>query len=125
MTFSFSNESLRKLYKCHPLLVELMLYAIRTSEDDITIICGFRSNEEQQEAYANGKSQLKAGESKHNRKPSKAIDIAPYPIEWDNIESFDKLGNHIKECAFALEIDIEWGADWKLFKGDYGHFELE
>lgn len=122
--FSFSDKSLAKLYECHPRLVELMLFAIRTSKDDITVICGFRSNEEQQEAYENGNSRAKAGESKHNIFPSKAIDIAPYPIDWDNIEAFKKLGEHIKIRAIQSAIDIEWGGDWKSFKGDYGHFEL-
>lgn len=124
MSFHFGDKSLKKLYKCHPLLVELMLNAIRTSEDDITVICGTRSNEAQQEAYENGKSLLKPGKSKHNKIPSEAVDIAPYPIKWDNIRAFEKLGKHVKECADSLNITIKWGGDWSMLK-DYVHFELK
>jgi peptidoglycan L-alanyl-D-glutamate endopeptidase CwlK len=124
VSFYFGTKSLEKLYECHPWLVELMLYSIRTSEDDITIICGYRSNEDQQKAYDSKHSKLKAGQSKHNNNPSLAIDIAPYPISWDNIDLFDKIGNHIKDCADFLGISIVWGGDWRSFK-DYGHFELK
>lgn len=123
MNYYFSEKSLKKLYKCHPLLVELMLYAIRHSIIDFTIICGTRSNEAQQKAYEEGKSLLKSGKSKHNMIPSEAVDIAPYPIEWNNIDNFEKLGKCIKVCAKLLNISIKWGGDWS-FK-DYGHFELK
>jgi hypothetical protein len=126
--FYFSEKSLKKLYKCHPILVELMLYSIRTTEDDFSIICGFRSDKDQQKAYENGKSERKAGESNHNKKPALAVDIATYPIprtkkEWhDAIPTFIEIGHHIQECAAFLDIPIIWGGDWEM--GDYGHFEL-
>ena len=129
MSFYFSDKSLKKLYKCHPLLVELMLNAIRGSEDDFSIICGFRSDKDQQKAYDNDKSDLEAGESNHNLNPSLAVDIATYPIprtkkEWhDAIPTFKELGDHIQTCAEFLDISISWGGDWDM--GDYGHFELK
>lgn len=129
MSFYFSDKSLKKLYTCHPLLVELMLYAIRTSEDDFSIICGFRSDKDQQKAYENEKSDLDAGESNHNKKPSLAVDIATYPIpttpkEWhDAIPTFIELGDHIQKCAAFIDIPIVWGGNWR--SGDYGHYELE
>lgn len=123
MSFYFSNKSLEKLYKCHPFLVELMLDAIRTSKDDFSIICGFRSDEDQQKAYDEGNSKAKPGQSKHNRQPSAAVDIAPYPIDWDDIDAFVRLGKHVKECANFLGLNIIWGGDWTM--RDYGHFELE
>ena len=129
MSFYFGSKSLKKLYQCHPLLVELMLYAIRTSEDDFSIIWGFRSYKDQEIAYNDGKSDLKAGESKHNKKPSLAVDISTYPIprtpkQWnDDIPKFIELGKHILVCAELLDISIIWGGDWK--RRDYGHFELK
>lgn len=129
MSFYFGTKSLKKLYTCHPLLVELMLYAIRTSENDFSIIWGFRSDKDQDIAYKNGKSDLKAGESNHNKIPSEAVDITPFPIprtkkEWGDIGKFIKLGKHIQACAEFLDISIVWGRDWKI-KRDYGHFELK
>lgn len=126
--FYFSEKSLKKLYKCHPVLVELMLYAIRTSDQDFSIIWGFRSDKDQKIAYENGASFKKAGESKHNRKPSEAVDITPFPIprtrvEWEDVDKFKVLGNHIQTCAEFLDISIVWGGDWPM--GDYGHYELK
>jgi len=129
MNYYFSEKSLKKLYKCHPRLVELMLYAIRTHDNDFSIICGFRSDKDQQIAYENGKSDKKAGESKHNKKPSLAVDFCTYPIpktpkQWkDDLYKFIDIGEHIKTCAEFLDIPIIWGGDWNM--GDYGHFELK
>jgi peptidoglycan L-alanyl-D-glutamate endopeptidase CwlK len=124
MGFYFSDDSLKKLYECHPWLVELMLYSIRTSQDDMSIICGYRLDIDQNEAYRTGKSKLRAGQSLHNKVPSQAVDIAPYPIDWENIDLFKQMGDHIKDCSRSLGIPIIWGGDWESLK-DYGHFELD
>ena len=51
---------------------------------DITVIEGLRSQERQDELVAQGKSKTKFG--KHVQ--GKAVDIAPYPIDYDDVERF-------------------------------------
>jgi hypothetical protein len=121
--FKFSRSSLAKLETCHPDLIRLMEAAIKSSPMDFSIICGYRGEEEQKRAHDDGKSFLKFPESKHNKKPSMAVDIAPYPIDWDNIKRFIKLSEHIKQTAKDLNISIWYGGDWKSLK-DSPHYEL-
>ena len=63
------------------------------------------------------------GQSKHNHKPSLAVDVVPLPLDWEDIPAFEKLGEKIMAKAKELGIKIKWG---KNFKGlvDYPHWEL-
>ena len=53
-----------------------------------------------------------------------AVDIAPYPIDWNDTKRFDKLAEHIKKKAKQLNIPITWGGDWKTLV-DMPHYELK
>ena len=75
---------------------------------DITIIEGLRSQERQNELVAQGKSKTKFG--KHVQ--GKAVDIAPYPIDWDDRDDFHYLGGFVLGVASKMGIDIRWGGDW-------------
>lgn len=75
---------------------------------DITIIEGLRSQERQDELVAQGKSKTKFG--KHVQ--GKAVDIAPYPIDWDSRDDFHYLGGFVLGVASKMKIDIRWGGDW-------------
>ena len=74
---------------------------------DITIIEGLRSQERQDELVAQGKSKTKFG--KHVQ--GKAVDIAPYPIDWDSRDDFHYLGGFVLGVASKMKIDIRWGGD--------------
>ncbi len=100
---------------------------------DITIIEGLRSQERQNELVAQGKSKTKFG--KHVQ--GKAVDIAPYPIDWNARDDFHYLGGFMLGMAASMGIKIRWGGDWNassLFKGqrttkdnsfdDLVHFEI-
>lgn len=121
--FKFSERSQNNLNACHPNLIELMEVALKSSPIDFSIICGHRDEEEQNKAYRDNKSDLKYPESKHNEIPSLAVDIAPYPINWKDINKFIELSEHIKKVAHDLDIPIWFGGDWKSRK-DYPHYEL-
>ena len=75
---------------------------------DITIIEGLRSQERQNELVTQGKSKTKFG--KHVQ--GKAVDIAPYPIDWDSRDDFHYLGGFVLGVASKMKIDIRWGGDW-------------
>lgn len=101
---------------------------------NISIIQGFRSNEEQGELLAEGKTTLGPGESKHNKSPSHAVDAIPYPTtaeDWDNREYWVEWTSWVKGLAAGLGIEIISGYDWdhdfdlndqKFYDGP--HFEL-
>jgi peptidoglycan L-alanyl-D-glutamate endopeptidase CwlK len=107
----------------------VMLSAIKKT--DFSVICGFRGEKEQNEAYASGNSKLKWPQSKHNKTPSEAVDIVPYPVDWNDIKRFETLGQTVLQSweADVAEEDREgWDLVWgKNFKGlvDWPHFELK
>ena len=75
---------------------------------DITVIEGLRSQERQNELVAQGKSKTKFG--KHVQ--GKAVDIAPYPIDWNARDDFHYLGGFVLGIASQMGINIRWGGDW-------------
>tara|TARA_B100000902_G_scaffold395236_1_gene453374 strand:+ start:425 stop:823 length:399 start_codon:yes stop_codon:yes gene_type:complete len=75
---------------------------------DITVIEGLRSQERQDELVAQGKSKTKFG--KHVQ--GKAVDIAPYPIDWNSRDDFHYLGGFVLGVASKMGVDIRWGGDW-------------
>ena len=101
---------------------------------DITIIEGLRSQKRQDELVAEGKSKTKFG--KHVL--GKAVDLAPYPIDWKARDDFHLLGGFILGVASQMDVNVRWGGDWSassLYKGkrttkdnsfdDLVHFELK
>ena len=115
----FGSSSLRHLNTLHYDLREILLEAIELY--DFSVICGHRSEQEQNEAYNNGKSDLQWPESKHNKFPSKAVDIAQYPIDWENTEEFVYLAGIISAIATRKGVKIRQGWRWGW---DYPHTEL-
>lgn len=97
---------------------------------DISITCGYRSNEEQEEMCKKGTSKAHAGQSAHNFKPSLAIDIVPYPIpmknnEWDNdSKEWEELADLMFDIAKSKGVSLEWGGNWKSLR-DCPHYEIK
>lgn len=110
MSNKFSRTSRRRLDTCHQRLQEIMEDVLEIR--DITIIEGHRSPERQDELFAAGKSKLRGGESKHNLFPSRAVDIAPYPIDWDDIHQFVYLAGIVQAVARRHGVKIRWGGNW-------------
>lgn len=106
----FSQTSKDRLYTCHPVLItlcnELITYI------DFMVVCGYRNQAEQEEAFNNGFSKLHWPYGRHNKVPSLAVDIAPYPLNWDDVDRFKQLGFFVLGYAAAKGINITWGADW-------------
>tara|TARA_R100000781_G_scaffold103278_1_gene66883 strand:+ start:149 stop:547 length:399 start_codon:yes stop_codon:yes gene_type:complete len=75
---------------------------------DITVIEGLRSQERQNELVEQGKSKTKFG--KHVE--GKAVDIAPYPIDWNSRDDFHYLGGFVLGVASKMGVDVRWGGDW-------------
>lgn len=116
-----SAKSQAKLNTCHSDLIRLIEAVAETEK--CAVICGFRGKYEQEKAYYTGKSKAKFGQSKHNLKPSQAVDVVPLPLDWNDISAFEKLGEKIMAKADELGIKIKWGRDFTNLK-DYPHYEL-
>lgn len=130
MTYRYGKTSNARLDTCHPDLIRLFDYAL-LHEDcpcDISIVCGNRDQDAQEEAYSKGFSKAHFGQSPHNYEPSFAVDAVPYVagmgIPWSDTELFDKLARHIKKCAEELNVEIQWGGDFRSFI-DRPHWEIK
>lgn len=127
---TLSKTSKARLATCDIRLQKIVEEAIKIT--DFSVLCGHRGKEEQDLAYARGFSKVKYPNSKHNGLPSKAVDLAPWPINWNNIDRFIKLADIILKIAKQKKIKIRWGADWnrngewrdEKFR-DWPHFELD
>lgn len=123
------RRSLKKLNGCHFDLVRLFLRVDQIVP--ITVICGPRGQEAQDEAYALNNSTKKFPESVHNKVPSEGVDAGPKPIDWGNTKLWYHFGGLVRGIAAEMRIEIRWGGDWdgdfdltdqKLM--DLCHFEL-
>ena len=80
---------------------------------DHSVICGFRGEEEQNHFFITGVSKVKFPDSKHNSRPSRAIDIQPYPYNEDTLrEDLTLLAGLYIGIASELGIGIRWGGSW-------------
>ena len=125
----FGNRSLKNLSEAHPKLQKIFHEVIKNY--DCSVIQGYRGMEEQMAAYHAGKSKVFYPNSKHNKRPSQAVDVVPYPIDWNDKIRFYHFAGYVKGVADALGIKIRCGADWDSdndFKDqtfhDLPHFEL-
>jgi len=125
----FSKRSKSKLESCHDDLQKLFNEVIKTY--DCTILVGHRAKEEQDEAFRTGHSKLKFPESKHNQSPSLGVDVAFYPIDWNDWNKWYHFCGYVLATADQMGIKVRSGIDWdgdKDFKDqsfiDAVHWEL-
>ncbi|WP_203234661.1 M15 family metallopeptidase [Sphingomonas solaris] len=60
-----------------------------------------------------------------------AVDLAPYPIDWNDLSRFDRMAALMMRAAAAEGVRITWGADWdgdgkprEKGESDSPHFQL-
>ena len=116
---TFGAASRAALATCHPDLIQVAEAAIRIY--DFSVLQGHRSVADQQRLYKQGRTTpgsivtnidgvIRKG--KHNFYPSRAFDLAPYPLDWSDHESFLVLGGIVMAVAFQLGVALRWGYDW-------------
>lgn len=118
---SFSTASASRLLTCHHDLQRLFHEVVKAA--DCTILCGHRTQAEQDHAYALGASKLKWPHSKHNVLPSLAVDVMPCPLDWNDRDQLRAFAVVVKEAAARLVIEIQWGIDLWGWDGD--HWQLK
>ena len=110
MSYSYSKKSRARLESCHPEIQRLFNSLIE--DYDVSIICGHRTEAEQNKAVADGASKTKFPNSKHNSYPSLGIDAALWPINWNDVGRHYMFVGIVRERARVLGIPIRCGADW-------------
>jgi peptidoglycan L-alanyl-D-glutamate endopeptidase CwlK len=122
MTYKFSKRSKDKINTCHR-DIQIVCHEV-IKGFDFTVIEGARSTETQQEYYRQGRSHLDGikKKSKHqidqDNPLSNAIDIAPYPIDWNDKERFYYFAGYVKGVIDRLfqegkiKSKFRWGGDW-------------
>lgn len=120
MSYSLGERSRKNLEGVHPDLVKVVERAIKLTEQDFTVIEGLRTVERQRELLKQGFT--KTMNSRHLT--GHAVDIAPYPINWDNKDRFIEVSKFVKQAAKELGVAIVWGGDWKG-SWDMPHYELD
>lgn len=125
----FGKRSRAKLNQCD---ARLQLLFERVVEGwDCTIVTGYRGEKAQNAAYKAKRSKLKWPRGRHNALPSRAVDVAPWPLDWHDTPRFYAFGGYVLGVAAVLGIPIRWGGDWDGDRdlkdqkfNDLVHFEL-
>lgn len=127
---TFSKISKDRLATCDERLQKVFNEVVKYF--DCTIVQGHRGQAEQDAAYASGKSQLKWPNGNHNKFPSKAVDVMPYPIDWTDRERMTLFAGFVMGIGISMGIDIRWGGDWNQNDqvkdnkfDDLPHFEVK
>ena len=132
MSYRFGSRSRGRLSTCHPKLQVILARAMSYQIMDFTIVCGHRNEADQNEAHAIGASTKKWPNSNHNDFPSNAVDVAPWPIDWNDHLAFSRLAGIIEAAAAETGTLLRWGGDWDRDGGsrdqsfmDIGHLEIK
>ena len=134
MTYKLGIKSLSKLNGVHPDLVKVVKRAIELSSQDFSVLYGVRTAEEQNSIYQQGRTKpgkivtYKDGYSKKSNHQVRgdglgyAVDLIPYPVDWNDWGKFESIDSAIQEAANELGIVVQWGGNWKMRDG--AHWEL-
>ena len=85
-------------------LIEVLEEAIK--HVDFSIICGHRKKEDQDAAFDAGKSRKRWPDGTHNTLPSCAVDVAPWPINWADSESFCLPAGGLRGVTAACTVGL-------------------
>jgi len=102
----FGKKSQERLRGVNSELVNVLFELVKIM--DVTIIEGVRSQERQDRLVAEGKSKTKF--SKHIT--GRAVDLAPYPIDWNDRDRFHYMGGMLRGIAHQMGVKVRWGGDW-------------
>ena len=125
----FGKRSKNALSSCDERLIKVFDEVIKTV--DCSVLEGHRGQSKQDKYYEEGKSKVKYPSGRHNKLPSMAVDVAPYPIDWDDRERFHLFAGFVLGIAKSMGINLRWGGDWNQNWfvddnkfDDFPHFEL-
>ena len=116
MRYYFGRKSKERLETVDRRLSYILNKTLKSGLIDVSVLQGERYEDEQNDLFEKGLSKLKFPESKHNSKPSLAIDAAPYLN--------GKVSYNYNHCCFLAGIilgtakqfgyEIRWGGNWDM-----------
>lgn len=116
MPARLSRRSIDRLNTCEADLVRVVRRAEELAPYDFTVLEGHRTRERQAQLFREGKTQIDGVNrlGMHNYQPSRAVDLAPYPVSWDAADHwrFDVLAGCMFAAAAELGVSLRWGGDW-------------
>ena len=125
----FGKRSKERLETCDESLQKVFNEVIKYV--DCSVLEGHRDERRQDKLYEEGKTKVRYPMGRHNSKPSRAVDVVPYPVDWDDRERFTLFAGFVLGMANRMGINVRWGGDWNInFKvndnkfDDFPHFEL-
>lgn len=121
MSFKLSNRSRDNLRGVHPKLVRVVERAIEITKVDFGVTQGLRTEIEQEQLVAAGKSQTM--KSKHLRQEDgfgHAVDLVAYVhtdggahVSWE-LNLYDDIADAMKKAAREVGLSVRWGAAWQV-----------
>ena len=125
----FGKNSKKQLLTCDYRLQQVFEEVIK--KVDFSVLEGHRDERTQDRLFEEGKTKVRYPMGRHNSKPSRAVDVVPYPIDWEDRERFHLFSGFVLGVAYRMGISLRWGGDWNQnFEvddnnfDDFPHFEL-
>ena len=125
----FGTVSKERLATAHPDLQKLFNEIIKNIDCSVTE--GHRGKELQNKYFDEGKSKVRFPDGRHNKNPSLAVDVTPYPVDYNDRERQTLFAGYVLGVASQIGLNVRWGGDWnKDFSvadnrfDDMPHFEL-
>ena len=127
---NFAKRSRERLDSCHRDL--RMVFNEVIKHVDCSILEGHREKERQNQLFDEGKSKVLYPDGRHNDYPSNAVDVVPYPVNWEDRERMTLFAGFVLGVANQMGITLRWGGDWDSdFEvqdnkfDDFPHFEVK
>ena len=152
MAFNLSQKSLDRLNGVDERLQRVVKRAIQLTKQDFMVLEGVRTKEQCMINYGKGRTTAQCvakGVPAQYANPNatkvtwlnnpfaskhcygKAVDLVPYPVDWNDLKKFDAIAQAMLQAAKELGISIRWGADWdgdgkprERGESDSPHFEI-
>ena len=126
----FGRKSKERLSTCDERVQKVFNEVIK--HVDCSVLEGHRSKDRQNKLYEEGKTKVKYPNGRHNRQPSSAVDVTPYPVDRKDRERQTLFAGFVIGVASQMGIKLRWGGDWDQdFQvvdnrfDDFPHFELK
>ena len=123
--FKFGKSSEECLDSVDPVLKLVAQVALKHSPVDFSVYSGYRTAEEQNKLFKDGKSNCDGYKVESKHQSGLAIDVVGLvgnKASWGQ-PTYQLIDVAFKRAAFLLDVPIEWGGNWTTFV-DMPHFEL-
>ena len=152
MAFNLSQKSLDKMNGVDERLQRVVKRAIQLTKQDFMVLEGVRTRQQCMINYGKGRTIAQCvakGVPAQYANPSaakvtwlndpfaskhvsgKAVDLVPYPVDWNDLKKFDAIAKAMLQAAKELGVPVRWGADWngngkprERGESDSPHFEI-